>query len=166
MIRTGPFPVLMVNREVDHPYRTALAAVDLSAPSMNAIRTGTALGLPGDNRLALVHAFLLLGKGQMFYAGLSPDTIDRNVAEERLRANKELTEFLEANGLGNSERSIHVEEGPPSEVISTAVEQLKPDVLIMGTNARSGSTKALLGSVTEEALRSLDTDILAVPPPR
>jgi nucleotide-binding universal stress UspA family protein len=166
VVRTGPVPVLMVNREVDRPYRTALAAVDLSEPSVNAIRTGTALGLPGDDRLALVHAFLPLGKGQMFYAGLSPDTIDGYVAEERLRAIKELTEFLKANGLGDSNGSMQVEEGAPSEVIATAVEQSKPDVLIMGTNARSGITKALLGSVTEEVLRSLDIDILAVPPPR
>ncbi len=164
VIRTGSFPVLMVNREVDQPYRTALAAIDLSEPSVNAMRTGTALGFPVDDRLTLAHAFLPLGKGQMFYAGLSPDTIDGYVAEERLRAVTELTAFLEANGLGGSKRSMRIEEGAPSEVISMAVEQLKPDVLIMGTHARSGITKALLGSVAEEILRSLD--ILVVPPPR
>ena len=44
VIRMGPSPVLMVNKEVDQPYRTALAAVDLSEPSVNAIRTGTGIG--------------------------------------------------------------------------------------------------------------------------
>jgi nucleotide-binding universal stress UspA family protein len=34
----------------------------------------------------------------------------------------------------------------------------------MGTHGRSGLLKALIGSVTEEALRSLDVDILAVSP--
>jgi nucleotide-binding universal stress UspA family protein len=166
VIRTGPFPVLMVNKAVEQPYRTALAPVDLSEPSVNAIRTGTALGLPGGARLALVHAFLPLGKGQMFYAGLSQDTIDGYVADERERATKELIAFLEANGLDDRGRSMHIEEGAPFEVISKAVEQLKPDVLIMGTHGRSGIAKALLGSVTEEVLRSLDVDILAAPPLR
>ena len=59
-----------------------------------------------------------------------------------------------------------VEEGAPFEVISKAVEQVKPDVLIIGTHGRTGIAKALLGSVTEEVLRSLDVDILAVPPLR
>ena len=34
----------------------------------------------------------------------------------------------------------------------------------MGTRGRSGLIRMLLGSVTEEVLRSLDIDILAVPP--
>jgi nucleotide-binding universal stress UspA family protein len=36
----------------------------------------------------------------------------------------------------------------------------------MGTHGRSALMKALIGSVTEEALRSLNVDILAVPPKR
>ena len=36
----------------------------------------------------------------------------------------------------------------------------------MGTHGRSGLGRALLGSVTEEALRSVDVDVLAVPPIR
>jgi nucleotide-binding universal stress UspA family protein len=46
------------------------------------------------------------------------------------------------------------------------VEEMMPDLLIIGTHGRSGIIKVLLGSVTEEALRSLDADILAVPPVR
>ncbi|MEZ0168570.1 universal stress protein [Microvirga sp. TS319] len=166
VIRTGPFPVLMVNREVDQPYRTALAAVDMSEPSLNAIKAGMALGLPGRSRLALVHAFLPLAKGKLSYAGLSRETIEEYVADARVRATKELISFLDANGLDDHGQSIRIEEGAPIEVIAAVVEQLKPDVLIIGTRGRSGIAKVLLGSVTEEVLRSLDVDILAVPPLR
>jgi nucleotide-binding universal stress UspA family protein len=166
VIRTGPHPVLMVNGEVEQPYRTALAAVDLSEPSVNAIRTGMALGLPGGGRLGLVHAFLPLAKGMMLYSGLDRDTIDGHVADERVRATRELIAFLEANGLNDHGQTVRVEEGAPFEVISKAVTQLKPDVLIIGTHGRTGIAKALLGSVTEEVLRLLDVDILAVPPLR
>ncbi|WP_319799727.1 universal stress protein [Microvirga rosea] len=131
---------------------------------MSAIRTGKALGLAGDARLTLVHAFQPLAKGQTFYARLSPDTIDRYVADERVRATKELIAFLEANGLNDHRQPVRAEEGAPFEVISKTVEQLKPDVLIIGTRGRSGIAQVLLGSVTEEVLRSLNVDILAVPP--
>jgi universal stress protein E len=43
---------------------------------------------------------------------------------------------------------------------------MRPDLLVIGTHGRSGLLKVLLGSVTEEALRCLDVDILAVPPVR
>jgi nucleotide-binding universal stress UspA family protein len=50
------------------------------------------------------------------------------------------------------------------EVISRAVSEMHPDLLIMGTHGHSALVKALISSVTEEALRSLSVDILAVPP--
>ncbi|QRM32006.1 universal stress protein [Microvirga sp. VF16] len=142
----------MVNREVEQPYRTALAAVDMSDPSANAIRVGMSLGLPGATRLALVHAFEPLAKGKLVYAGLSQDSIDGYVADERDRASKELTAFLDANGLDAPGRSMRIEEGAPFAVIARVVAQLKSDVLIMGTHGRSGIAKALLGSVAEEVL--------------
>ena len=48
--------------------------------------------------------------------------------------------------------------------MSRVVEEMRPDLLVMGTHGRSGLLKVLIGSVTEEALRSLNVDILAVPP--
>ena len=167
VIRMGSFPVLMVNAEVEHPYRTALGAVDMSEPSADAIKTATALGIPSSTGLVLVHAFEPLAKGKLIYAGLNRDTIDGYVAEERERTTRELIAFLGANGLGGRRRwPMRVEEGAPFEVISSAVKELKPDVVIIGTHGRTGIAKVLLGSVTEEVLRSLDIDILAVPPQR
>lgn len=163
VIRTGPFPVLMANREAEQPYRTALAAVDMSDPSVNAIKVGLALGLPAGSRLTLVHAFEPLAKGKLVYAGLSQDAIEGYVADERVRATKEQIAFLKARGLNEHKSSMRIEEGTPFAVISAAVEQLKPDVLIIGTHGRSGIVKALLGSVAEEVLRALDIDILTVP---
>jgi nucleotide-binding universal stress UspA family protein len=166
VIRTGPYPVLMVNNEAEAPYRTAVAAIDVSEPSANAIRTAKALNIAGHAQPIVVHAFIPLAKGQMFVAGLDKETIDGHVAEEQVRATKELVEFLGANGVDGYGPSLVVEEGSPFEVIKSAVGRFRPELLIVGTHGRTGLTKAVLGSVSEEALRSLDIDILAVPPNR
>ena len=50
------------------------------------------------------------------------------------------------------------------EIISRVVAEMRPDLLVMGMQGRSAFLKALIGSVTEEALRSLNVDILVVPP--
>jgi universal stress protein E len=85
------------------------------------------------------------------------------VASERQRATDELATFLVANDLSRARWSLRIEEGGPMEVISRAVAEMRPDLLVMGTHGRSALLKALIGSVTEEALRSLNVDILAVP---
>lgn len=166
VIRTGPFPVLMTNNEAIRPYETALAAVDMSEPSMNAMRTAMALGLPGGARLAFVHAFQPVAKGKLLYAGLARDAVDGYVTDERELATRELLTFLDENEFDHHASAMLIEEGGPFEVISKAVGHFKPDVLIIGTRGRSRMASALLGSVAEHVLRSLNIDILAVPPLR
>jgi universal stress protein E len=76
----------------------------------------------------------------------------------------ELASFVVATDLKHIRWSLRVDEDAPMETISRAVSEMRPDLLVMGTHGRSALLKALLGSVTEEALRSLNVDILAVPP--
>jgi universal stress protein E len=166
VIRTGQYPVLMVNNEVRQPYENSVAAVDMSEPSANAIKAARAMGLIGDRGITLLHAFFPLGKGKTSVAATDRTAIDKYVAGERDRAVDDLVAFLAVNGLGGPEFSLRVEEGGAFEVISRAVEEMMPDLLIIGTHGRSWLLKVLLGSVTEEALRCLDVDILAVPPVR
>jgi nucleotide-binding universal stress UspA family protein len=164
VIRKGRFPVLMVNNEAQRRYESVIAPVDMSDSSAHALRTALSTGLIGDSGATLLHAFLAVAKGRMF--GSDQASIDSYVASERQRVMDELATFLIDNDLVRDRWSLRVEEGGPMEIISRAVSDLRPDLLVMGTQGRSRLLKALIGSVTEEALRSLDVDILAVPPPK
>lgn len=164
VIRTGPFPVLMVNNEVQHRYERVLAAVDLSENSANALRAANEAGLMTATTPTLLHAFSALAKGKMFVANADEVSIDSYIASEKQRAKGELAEFLVTNDLSHYGWSLRLEEGAAFEIISRVVDEMHPDLLVMGTHGRSGLLKILIGSVTEEALRSLNVDILAVPP--
>lgn len=166
VIRTGPYPVLMVNRDVRHSYGHVLGAVDLSEPSAHAIKTGDALGLIGDASVTIVHAFTAPGRGKLFVANASRERIDEYVASERLQASEELMAFLAAYQIRGPRWRHRIEEGGAFEVISRVVTETMPDLVVIGTHGRSGIAKMLLGSVAEEVLRSVDVDILAVPPIR
>ena len=165
VIRTGPHPVLMVNNEVRRSYRTALAAVDMSEASASAIRTAMSMGLIDDVGVTYLHAVLPVAEGKMWTAGIDRAAIDEYVASERQRASGELVDFLAAIEPG-PDLSLRVEHGGAFEVISRVVDEMRPDLVVLGTHGRSGLLKVLLGSVTEQALRGLDVDILAVPPVR
>jgi len=164
VIRTGNRPVLMVNNEVNAPYDVVLAPVDLSDASANAIKAARTVGLIDGARLEILHAFLPVGKGKMSMAGPDQADIDEYVSSERQEVTEDLTAFLLENELGGLGASLRVEEGAAFEVISARVDRMSPDLLVIGTQGRSGLLKVLLGSITEEVLRSLNVDILAVPP--
>lgn len=166
VIRAGPYPILMVNADAEHPYRYMIAGVDMSEPSAHAIKTAKALGLVDDANLTIVHAFMAVAKGKMYVANASQDQIEDYVARERMQASEELFSFLTEQGVGGSRWSYHVEEGEAFEVISRVAKERCPDLVVIGTHGRSGVAKMLLGSVAKEVLRSLDVDILAVPPLR
>ncbi|WP_424631769.1 universal stress protein [Bradyrhizobium sp. SYSU BS000235] len=163
VVRTGCHPVLMVNNEVNSPYESVLAPVDFSDASANAIKAARNLGLLSGNRLEILHGFSPFAKGKMSMAGLDQPDIDDHVLSERQEVTGELTAFLVQNDLARLRAALRVEEGASFEAISARIDKMRPDLLVMGTHGRSGLLKVLLGSVTEEALRSLNVDILAVP---
>ena len=173
VIRTGSYPVLMVNREVEQShreversYRNVLAAVDMSEPSARAIKAGKDLHLIDGARLTLLHGFLGIGAGLLSRADIRREDIEKYIAEERVRAGGELVAFLEKEEPSLQGWALRVRDGTPFEVISGAVKEIKPDLLLMGTQGRSGIPKLLLGSVAEEVLRSVEVDVLVVPPAR
>ena len=86
--------------------------------------------------------------------GLIKGIIDGYVASEHRQAANEMIAFLDKNAMAEHQRSMIIREGAPFAVISSAVQSLQPDVLVIGTHGRSGIAKALLGSLTEEVLRS------------
>jgi len=69
-------------------------------------------------------------------------------------------ERAEAAGVAAVE---HVEAGVPYRVIRRYVEDNDVDLVVMGTHGRTGLEHALLGSLTERAVRTLGVPVLAVP---
>ena len=166
VIRKGSFPVLMVNHEAQRKYENVVAAIDMSDASANAVRVALSTGLISDKGATLLHAFVAVAQGKLSVAGSDQQSIDSYIASERQRALDEVAAFLVANDLRRIRWSLRVEEGGPMEIISRAVSEMHPDLLVMGTQGRSAFRKMLIASVTDEALRSLNVDILAVPPKR
>ena len=164
VIRKSTVPVLMVNNEAQRAYKKIVAPVDMSQASANALREGLSTGLISkESSTTLVHAFTAWARGKMYIAGADAAAIAKYVDDEKQNASKELSAFLAAHNLDKQGWAVRIEQGEAIEVISQVASDLGADLLIMGTHGRSGLLKTLIGSVTEQALRSLPVDILAVP---
>jgi nucleotide-binding universal stress UspA family protein len=154
----------MVNQQANQPYGSVLAPVDMSTASAHALKTADALGLFETVRVTVAHAFIAAGQGKMFVADIARERILEYVDEEKRQAETEVGAFLSANGFFDRGWQRYVREGLAREVILSAIETMRPDLVIVGTHGRSNVARLFLGSVTESLLRAAETDILAVPP--
>jgi nucleotide-binding universal stress UspA family protein len=164
VVRARSFPVLMVNNEAQRRYERIVVAVDMSEASAQAISAARKVGL-FQVRPTLLHAFEAAAKGRMKIGDARQMAIEDHVAQERERARAEVISFVESHELHDETWPLLVEEGHAREVLFRAMRETRPDLLVMGTRGRSRLLTALLGSVAEECLRSLEVDVLAVPPP-
>ncbi|CAO4181296.1 UspA domain-containing protein [Methylorubrum populi] len=166
LIRAAPCPVLVVNRSVGGPYVEITVPVDLSDASARALRSVASLGLADHAHVSVVHAFEVLGKPKLSGFGIQREQIDSYVESWRSSFTEETDAFLEAEGFAGRDWTRRVEEGRPEEVISSLAARTGSELLVMGTRARTGFRRALLGSVTEAVLAAGGADVLVVPPPR
>jgi nucleotide-binding universal stress UspA family protein len=77
--------------------------------------------------------------------------------ESRERALAELCEELEV-----ATDEVHVIEGHPARAICQLVEQLGSQITVLGTSARVGLGKLLIGNTAEQIVHRLSTDVLTV----
>lgn len=164
VMRTGQIPVLMVSSEPTDPYTLSLVAVDLSDCSRHALQTAHTLGFLTPTRVVVLHAFDAMAKGMMIYANVDQAKIEEYVVDVSQRTRHELTEFLGALDLGEIKYSVLLKEGSAAKTIVDVTNEIRPDLLVIGTHGRGGVAKVLLGSVAEEILQRLQHDILVVPP--
>lgn len=88
--------------------------------------------------------------------------------ELRAAAEAEAETAVEAVARQAREHDLEVttttEHGTPYRVIADYVDAAGIDAIAMGTKGRSGVRRVLLGSVTENVLRTVDVPVLAIPP--
>jgi nucleotide-binding universal stress UspA family protein len=163
-IRSAPIPVVAVPPAADIPepgdskYDDILLPTDGSKGAEVAIEWGIGLASVYDAMLHSVYSvesgtFGSTGGALAIYEAIK--SYGRN-ALETVRERSEDAGVNVATNLGS---------GPPAEVIGSYAEDHEIDLIVMGTHGRSGVERYLIGSVTENVLRSTDQPVCTVPMP-
>jgi len=69
-------------------------------------------------------------------------------------------------GRGGVKIESVLREGNAQEEIKTVAEEMKADLIVIGTHGRKGIARALLGSVAENVIRTVKIPVLAIHGPR
>jgi nucleotide-binding universal stress UspA family protein len=125
---------------------TILVPIDFSDASHAALAKARALAARLDMEIVLLHVYTIPmvsypGTEPLLFPGLNSDIV--------AAAKRALDELAKAS---NVDRTL-MREGDPAAEILKAIEEVKPAMVVMGTQGRHGLSHLLLGSVAEKVVR-------------
>jgi universal stress protein E len=157
VLREVNVPVLVTRTSLAEPPRRVLLTTDLGALSAVVHERGLDVieslygGPPAELRSLLVLAY------DMVPPPLSALSLQRTAATE-------LDAFLDERDARPAEVEPVLRTGSPAAEIVRESREWPADLLVVGTHARHGVERLMLGSVAEACLRDAVCDVLAIPP--
>jgi nucleotide-binding universal stress UspA family protein len=135
--------------------KTILVPIDFEEASLNALATARDLAGRLGLEVVLFHSHSVpVAVYQGFEPIIAPGLLDQ-IAEAAKSALERLA--AEQGGLRSVLRC-----GEPATEILRAIDELKPELVAMGTHGRKGLTHLLLGSVAEKVVRLSPAPVLTV----
>ena len=122
----------------------------------------------------VVHAWDAIGEALMrgVRAGADEETVERYVNDVRLEHRHWLGQLLEKarDWVGHKtydavRPKTHVPKGRAGDIIPRLAHELRIDVLVMGTVARTGIPGFIIGNTAENVLYRINCSVLAIKPP-
>jgi universal stress protein E len=171
LARESPSPVLSLHTGFRPRQLRVLVAVDISrrhAPRRNALvakllEYARWFAGPGG-RLHVLHAWDAYGTGFMRRGGASETEIRRYVAEVGRQRRRELEDAIAPFRRVVSGRAIHAPRGDPRDVIPEFARARDFDLVVVGTVARGGLMRWIVGNTAESLLGTVRCSLLVVRP--
>ncbi len=151
LIQLSDIPVWVAKSGQRAEVKDILCPIDFSDPAKRALRNAILLTNNFDSTLRILGVFEPL-------VTTSPRIkIDEKLENEKLQKQFEqkMNEFLIEFDLKNVNHIIDIQVGIPHEKILESIQKNGTDLLVMGTNGRSGFSRIIMGSVTEKVIRQL-----------
>jgi nucleotide-binding universal stress UspA family protein len=182
LLRKCPCPVWIMVGETSANYRHILAAVDFDPwneddeegdLNRQILDIAAMLAVTDFAQLHVVHAWEPISDSiiRVFGSELSEKEVATNRNREwrehqsRLDAlNTRMREQFGGEAHGYLTPRFHLREGTPRDAIPAVANELKADLVVMGTVSRTGIPGLLIGNTAEVILNNLECGVLAVKP--
>lgn len=137
-------------------YVKILVAVDLSEDSNLIVQRARAVASGASAELHIIHVIEPLS---FAYGGDIPMDFSGIQDEIYQQATAQLQRFAESNGVDEAHR--HIVMGRPEVEIHSLAEELKADLIVVGSHGRHGLA-LIMGSTANGVLHGAKRDVLAV----
>jgi nucleotide-binding universal stress UspA family protein len=142
------------------PFKKILIAVDDSAESMAAARTGFALAHRLNATIGILYVVDPSREIVNADQGITPEECRALLLEQ---AGKTIRQYIQLyDGAGEVYRFTR--EGAPEEEILHIAREWQAQLIVMGTHGRSGLNRMIAGSVADHVIRHAVIPVLVTPP--
>jgi len=135
-----------------------LVATDFSPTATAALHHALGIASRCHSAVSLVHVI-----DAPFY-GMTPDGIAAAVECAERDAELMMKQLHREGVINGPAPGLTIAVGPVWQTISAAIDEKRPELLVLGTHGRSGIPKLFLGSVAESAFREAPCPVLTVGP--
>lgn len=167
LIRVCPAPVWVIKPGEVRDIRHVLVATDFSDAAFAALQTAVGLVQAMPARLSVLHALEFPFEAYLRTSGVS----EEEIAKYRTRLETEAREHMQSHLAQTDARTLQhgvkmeIVPGTPDVVVPHFIEEHAIDLLVIGTQGRSGISGLLLGNTAERMLPYIHCSLLAVKPP-
>ena len=138
-------------------HKHALIAIDVSNESNDVLEKAVALCDSAGTQRSLV---TVIEPVPMYYADIYYTLDEASMIKLSNQVQSKLSEF--GTGFGFQTSDCHVRNGDPAEQIKLLCDELDIDLLIIGSHARKGLKKLVLGSTASKVLNGVQADVFIV----
>jgi nucleotide-binding universal stress UspA family protein len=139
--------------------RNILMAVDFSPSSNGALAYATALAHRYGSRIYLAHVIR-----PDVYQLVSPEAMETVLEQTRHYAEQQMAKILVSGRLRGIPHQVLLGQGELWTIFSKLIDEHEIDVVVVGTQGRTGLEKMLIGSVAERVFRLAPCPVLTVGP--
>ena len=167
LLHNCPAPVWLARPGARADRCDILVPSDFSESSSEALRLALEIGRYGRACVHLLHVIDEPLAPPAWYVRVPHEMIEEYLAGRRAEAKKRLHQQLAACGDRTPELGVrvHVVEGSADEEILRAIDDLNASLVVMGTAARSGVSRVVLGNTAERLVSHMRCSLVAVKPP-
>jgi len=185
LIRKCPCPVWLIKSPARKPSHRILAAVgvgDLHPQeelkqrlelNLKIIEVADSLASCEFAELHIMHAWEMIGESAM-RGGLihiSEEKVNAHVEQARQEHAtwfdtllREASSYLNRDNMNGYKPRTHLVKGPVRKEIPILAKRIEADLVVMGTVARTGTQRFLLGDTIEMILKQIDCSVLTIKP--
>ena len=160
IVRLSECPVLVVRQPADSAYRRLFCPFDGSPAACRAL--SFALSVANEAECLVMHA----NETRILAEWATRQTGDAPVKRHIDTVMTELRAALQRRALLSAEPQVRVVEGNAHFLIREHMRDFSPDLVALGTHARSPTATAFLGSFARDLLADTDCDVLIAAPER
>ncbi len=159
LLRDYGCPILIAVNDPPRDYRTAVVAIDFSAFSSIAIEQ--AIRLAPNAELHLVHAYDPPAAG-WFRTKENAETLEGRNQKFKQMIEEQMAQLSEQARMRGTTVVAELHAGSATDIIQQSIEEVNPDLIVMGTHGRTGLVGKILGSVSKVFISNPPCDVLAI----